>query len=43
MYQPRLQWQVPVLGLTIPNLSLIAFVLVTITVLAGSNLVEPEH
>ena len=37
------QWQAPVLGLTIPNLSLIAFVLVTITVLAGSNLVEPEH
>ncbi|WP_353635573.1 disulfide bond formation protein B (plasmid) [Halobacterium sp. NMX12-1] len=37
------QWQTPVLGLTIPNLSLIAFVLVTITVLAGSNLVEPER
>ena len=37
------QWRLPVLGLTIPNLSLIAFVLVTITVLAGSNLVEPEH
>ncbi|UIP01595.1 disulfide bond formation protein B (plasmid) [Halobaculum sp. CBA1158] len=37
------QWQAPVLGLTIPNLSLIAFVLVTITVLAGSNLVEPER
>ncbi|MFC6616141.1 disulfide bond formation protein B [Halopenitus salinus] len=37
------QWQAPVLGLTIPNLSLIAFVFVTITVLAGSNLVEPER
>lgn len=37
------QWRVPMLGLTIPNLSLIAFVLVTITVLAGSDLVEPER
>ncbi|QKY18536.1 disulfide bond formation protein B [Halorubrum sp. CBA1229] len=35
------QWQAPMLGLTIPNLSLIAFVLVTITVFAGSNLAEP--
>ncbi|WP_080505345.1 disulfide bond formation protein B [Halorubrum aethiopicum] len=35
------QWQAPMIGLTIPNLSLIAFVLVTITVFAGSNLAEP--
>ena len=37
------QWRLPVLGLTIPNLSLIAFVLVTITVLAGSDVIEPER
>ena len=37
------QWRLPVLGLTIPNLSLIAFVLVTITALAGSDVIEPER
>ena len=37
------QWRLPVLGLTIPNLSLISFVLVTITVLAGSDVIEPER
>jgi disulfide bond formation protein DsbB len=36
------QWQLPVLGLTIPNLSLLAFLLVTITVLAGSDVVKTE-
>lgn len=34
------QWQAPMLGLTIPNLSLIAFVFVTITVLIGANFVK---
>lgn len=37
------QWRAPLFGLTIPNLSLIAFVLVTSTVLAGSDVVEPRH
>ena len=37
------QWRLPVLGLTIPNLSLIAFVLVTITALAGSDVIQPER
>jgi disulfide bond formation protein DsbB len=37
------QWRLPLLGLTIPNLSLIAFVLVTITALTGSDVIEPER
>jgi len=35
------QWRAPMLGLTIPNLSLIAFVLVTMSVLAGSDVIDP--
>ena len=34
-----IQWQSPLIGLTIPNLSLLGFLLVTITVVAGSGLV----
>lgn len=34
------QWEGPVVGLTIPNLSLIAFVLVTLAVLVGSGLLS---
>jgi disulfide bond formation protein DsbB len=34
-----IQWRSPLVGLTIPNLSLLGFALVTITVVAGSGLV----
>jgi disulfide bond formation protein DsbB len=34
------QWRLPVLGLTIPNLSLLAFLFVTVAVLAGSAAID---
>ncbi|SDG01902.1 disulfide bond formation protein B [Halorientalis regularis] len=37
-----IQWRLPILGLTIPNLSLLGFALVTISVVAGSGLVGGE-
>lgn len=36
------QWQSPIVGLTIPNLSLIAFILVTVAVLACSETFETK-
>jgi disulfide bond formation protein DsbB len=34
-----IQWRLPILGLTIPNLSLVAFILVTIAALGSSGVV----